>query len=218
MADKLTREELENMRRVQLRTLAVQYGMEQNECSDAASQKLIDYILANQDGNGKKAAKGKAEETKAPAGRGRRGQVEEPEEPEEEDQEGEDQEEDEAPVRGRGRAAAKEEPEEAPARGRGRREQTQTEEPVAATSRGRRGETTAPPAADKDDSMDEVIRRLDALGKMLDEVKKENKDLAKRLFVANGLVQEVMIELKIPEKDIDSVIDGLEEDFDKGKG
>jgi len=39
---------------------------------------------------------------------------------------------------------------------------------------------------------------------------------AKRIFVLGGLVQEVLLELKLPNKDIDSLIEDLESDFDKG--
>lgn len=215
MADKMTKEELGALRRVELRSLAAKYDMDHNECSTSPSAKLIEYILAHQDG--KKPAKGKAVEAAKPSAvRGRRGQVvEEPEEPEEAD-EGDEDADDEAPVvRGRGRAAAKveEQPEDEKPREsvRGRRGQA-AEQPSRAV-RGSKPEDAESPEGD----MALLFKRIDTIGKMLDELKKENKDLAKRAFVCNGLVQEVMVELKIPEKDIDAVINSLEDDFDQGK-
>ena len=225
MADKLikmTEDELSKMRRVDLRQSAVALGMSHTECSEAPSKKLIDFILSAQEGGGKaagkrgaaaaesKPARGRRAEPKEeedevePAPRGRRGRVEEPEEDEEvEDDEPEEKEEEPAP---RGRRGRVEEPEEkAPARGAG------------AAGRGRRG-AAEPEASKPEGGTAELLIRLNAIGSIQDELHKMVTAQAKSLFVLNGLVQEVLLEMKFPEKELKGLIEDLEGDFAKGKG
>ena len=58
MANTYTREDLEGMRRSEIRALAVsdEFGMAPKEAVSAASKDLIEFILSKQGGEGKKAA------------------------------------------------------------------------------------------------------------------------------------------------------------------
>jgi FtsZ-interacting cell division protein YlmF len=194
--DKQTREDLGKMRRVKLRELAVIYGKSNTECSNAQSNDLIDFILAAQDGKKVVAKKGKEEPAR---GKGKA-------EPEEDAEE-------EAP-RGRGKTASEpeEEEEEAP---RGRRG-SRREEPEEEAPRGRRGRREEPEAEEEEEKAGGASdEKIDALGKTLDEMGEQVTELRKSNFVIMGMLREVCADF-MKKGEIDTMIEELEADFEKG--
>jgi len=99
MPDTYTKSDLEQMKRADLRHIAVQLGLSNQEVSQKKSAELIGYILDSQDSGGK-SSKGKAGATKGRRGPAPKKGKEEPEE-EEEGEEDEEGEEETPPARGR---------------------------------------------------------------------------------------------------------------------
>lgn len=193
-----TKDELNEMSRVELRRLAVQvHGMDNKECSNTKSDELKEFILEAQEGGGGKKSSSKSSRSKGRSSSkssGKNGQS--------------------------GRASA------ASSRGRGRSEAKKDEEQEQEAPASTEGINIDFSAINIDFSA--IEERLDAIGKTLDEsneglageiseVKDQLTDVQRQMFLMFGLSVEMAKAVLEPDE-VDTCLAELEEEWGKSAG